>query len=193
MTLPYRMRADLAMAAALALLSLVTAACIDPPTPPTLTPTAMLIPSPTIAPTLAPTARPTPSSAPTPVTPSPLSTPTATLTPTPTSTPTQFPIPTPTATPTPSPTPTATPTPTAIATPTPTPTLTPEEEAHAALSQLLPWYDDPPYPLAVVPILEVWVRDPGVRTRPGAVPVDHRRHRPSGERCGLRAGPVVRP
>ena len=24
---------------------------------------------------------------------------------------------------------------------------------------MLPWYDDPPYPLAVVPILEVWLRD----------------------------------
>ncbi len=40
------------------------------------------------------------------------------------------------------------------------PTLTPEEAAHAALSQLLPWYDDPPYPLAVVPFVEVWLRDP---------------------------------
>ena len=28
------------------------------------------------------------------------------------------------------------------------------------MSQLLPWYSDPPYPLAVVPILEVWLRDP---------------------------------
>ena len=44
-------------------------------------------------------------------------------------------------------------------TPTPPPTLTPEEAAHAALSQLLPWYDDPPYPLAVLPILEVWLKD----------------------------------
>ncbi len=25
---------------------------------------------------------------------------------------------------------------------------------------MLPWYSDPPYPLAVVPILEVWLRDP---------------------------------
>ena len=27
------------------------------------------------------------------------------------------------------------------------------------MAQLLPWYDDPPYPLAVVPILEVWLKD----------------------------------
>lgn len=29
-----------------------------------------------------------------------------------------------------------------------------------ALSQLLPWYSDPPHPFAVVPIVEVWTRDP---------------------------------
>ena len=63
-------------------------------------------------------------------------------------------LPTATIAPRPSP-PTAPPTATPISSP-----RTPEEEAHAALSQLLPWYDHPPYPLAVVPILEVWLRDP---------------------------------
>ena len=155
MTLPGRVRACLASALALTLLSQVTAACTDPPTPPTLTPTATPTPTPT-------------------VTSSPIPTPTATLTPSPTFAPTQFPTPTPTATPTPSPTPTAiptptptptatpTPSPTATPTPTPTPTpaLTPEEAARAALSQLLPWYDDPPFPLAVLPVIEVWFKDP---------------------------------
>ena len=65
----------------------------------------------------------------------------------------------PTLTPTPTPSPTSTPTATPTPSPTPTPTLTAEEAARAALSQLLPWYDDPPYPLAVVPILEVWLKD----------------------------------
>ena len=82
-----------------------------------------------------------------------------TTTPTPPPTPPPTAIPPPTTTPTPPPTaippPTATPTPA----PTATPTLTPEEEARAALSQMLPWYDEPPYPLAVVPILEVWLKD----------------------------------
>ena len=32
--------------------------------------------------------------------------------------------------------------------------------ARSALSQLLPWYDDPPFPLAVLPIIEVWQKDP---------------------------------
>ncbi len=73
--------------------------------------------------------------------------------PLPTAAPLTSPIPAPTATLIPEPT--APPTPTPI----PTPTLTPREEAEAALSQLLPWHDDPPYPLAVLPILEVWLKD----------------------------------
>ena len=56
--------------------------------------------------------------------------------------------------------PTATSAPTGTPTPKPTPTLTPEAAIHAALSQLLPSYDDPPYPGAVIPIMEVWLRDP---------------------------------
>ena len=35
----------------------------------------------------------------------------------------------------------------------------PEQTVRAALSRLLPWYDDPPFPLAVVPIVEVWEKD----------------------------------
>ncbi len=150
MTFPGRVRACLALALALALLFQLTVACTDPPTPPTLTPTAT--PTATTAPPLAPSAKPTPSPAPNPtVMSSPLPTATATPIPSPTSTP----VPTPTPTPPAAPTPTATPTPTPI----PTPALTPEETARAALSQLLPWYDDPPYPLAVVPIIEVWLKD----------------------------------
>ena len=37
--------------------------------------------------------------------------------------------------------------------------LTPEEAARAALADLLPWYDDPPYPLATLPIVEMWLKD----------------------------------
>ena len=59
------------------------------------------------------------------------------------------------------PTPTLTPTPThpPTHTPTPNPTPMPEQAARAALSRLLPWYDDPPFPLAVLPIVEVWEKD----------------------------------
>ena len=128
MTAAGKVRACLASALALALLSLLTAACVD-----RLTPTD---PTPTSTPHLAPT---------------------ATVTPAPAPTPTAMTYVTPTATPTPSPSPTPSPTPTP--TPIPTPALTPEEEAHAALSQLLPWYDDPPYDLAVVPIVELWLKD----------------------------------
>ena len=70
------------------------------------------------------------------------------------------PIPAAEATPVPGPTAPPAPMPTAMPTPAPSPTLTPEEAARAALSQLLPWYDDPPYPLAVLPIIEVWLKDP---------------------------------
>ena len=68
--------------------------------------------------------------------------------------------PAPTAPPAPTPgaTPTAAATPAATA--TPSSTLTPEEAARAALARLLPWYDDPPYPLAALPVVEVWLKDP---------------------------------
>ena len=167
MTLPGKVCSVLALPLALALLSLVTAACTNPPI---LTPTAMPTLSNTRIPTLSSTAMATPSPEPTlTVTRSPTPTskpettlkisPMTTLTPTLTTAPTPLPkaiaalIPSPTSTHIPTQTPTAT------ATATPTPTLTPDEVAHAALSQLLPWYDDPPFPLAVVPIIEVWRKD----------------------------------
>ena len=55
-------------------------------------------------------------------------------------------VPSPTTPPTTDSTVSPTPKPTVVATPKPTPSLTPEEAAHAALSQMLPWYHDPPYP-----------------------------------------------
>ncbi len=61
---------------------------------------------------------------------------------------------------TPTPVSTCPPTTRPFTTPTPTPSLIPAETAHAALSQLLPWYSNPPYPGAVQPILEIWLRDP---------------------------------
>ncbi len=42
----------------------------------------------------------------------------------------------------------------------PTPTPTREELMEQALSEHIPWYGDPPYPLALVPIREIWQRDP---------------------------------
>ena len=133
MTLPGRVRACLA----LALLSLAAAGCIDPP-PPTPVPTATPTPAPAATPTLAPTARPAPSPAT-----APAATPTAAPTP----------APAPTATPAPSPTPISPPT------PIPPPPLSPEEAARAELAELLPWYDDPPFPLAALPIVEMWLKD----------------------------------
>lgn len=45
-------------------------------------------------------------------------------------------------------------------TPTPVPTPSRAERIEAALSENIPWYGDPPYPLAVVPIREVWHQYP---------------------------------
>ena len=132
MTTPGRVRAGLMSALALAFLSPVTAACADPPPPPTLTPTATFAQLPAPTPTV--TSSPTPTSA---------SASASTTTPTPTPSPTPAPASASTTTPT----------------PTPAPAPSPEETAHAVLAQLLPWYDDPPYPLAVVPIVEVWLKD----------------------------------
>ena len=173
MTLPGKVCSVLVLPLVLALPSLVTAACTNPPilspkaTPtlsntrvPSLSPTAMATPS--LEPTLTATRSPRPTSKPEPrLTISPMTT----LTPTLTTAPTPLPkaitvlIPSPTSAHIPTQTPTATATATATATPTPTPTLTPDKAAHAALSQLLPWYGDPPFPLAVVPIIEVWLKD----------------------------------
>ena len=152
MTTPGKVRACLMSALTLAFLSPVMVACTDPPTPPTPAPTATPAQSP--APTPAVTSSPTPAPAPAPTL-SPTSAPTPTPAPTPSPTPDPTPAPTPSPTPDPTPAPTPSPTPE----PTPAPARSPEETAHAALSQLLPWYDDPPYPLAVVPIVEVWLKD----------------------------------
>lgn len=64
-------------------------------------------------------------------------------------------------TPTPKTTPPTTPptTPKAEPTTTSTPAPTTEDAAHAELAQMLAWYDTPPHPGAVVPIVEVWLRD----------------------------------
>ena len=48
-------------------------------------------------------------------------------------------------------------TPEPTATPDPTPTR--EESIENALAEYIPWYSDPPYPLAVAPIREIWHRD----------------------------------
>ena len=48
---------------------------------------------------------------------------------------------------------------TATPIPDPTPILTREELMEKALSEYIPWYDNPPYPLALVPIREIWQRD----------------------------------
>lgn len=63
---------------------------------------------------------------------------------------------------TPAHSPTATPTPTTVSSPAPAPipTLTSDEFMEEALSEHIPWYDDPPYPLALLPIREVWWKDP---------------------------------
>ncbi|MCY4639273.1 MAG: hypothetical protein OXC94_02905 [Chloroflexi bacterium] len=70
---------------------------------------------------------------------------------------------TPTATPTPGPAATPASTPTATPTPGPAarlaPAPTPEESIESALAEYIPWYGDPPYPLAVAPIRELWHRD----------------------------------
>ena len=150
MTTPGKVRAGLMSALAMAFLSPVTAACADPPTPPTLTPTATLAQSPAPTPTV--TSSPTPTSA---SASAPTTTPTPTLSPSPESA--SAPTTTPTPTPSPTPAPAAASTPTPTTTPAPAPSA--EETAHAVLAQLLPWYDDPPYPLAVVPIVEVWLKD----------------------------------
>ena len=156
---------------------------------PTLTATPTYSPTPMATPTATPT--PTPSVTPTrtPVStntntpsPSPSNTPTATLSPTPTNTPTSLPTPTPTNTatppptptpsdtPTPSPSPTATntptpsPSPTSTNTPTPSPTPTPTAEERAAwrLSDIIPWFRNPPDNFSLEAarrIKDIWLQD----------------------------------
>ncbi len=128
-------------------------------------PTATRTPTPTHTPEPTATHTPTPTHTPLPTathTPTPTSTPEPTATRTPT--PTRTPEPTATHTPTPMhvPEPTATYTPTPMHVPEPTATYTPTSTptAEEALSGYIPWYNDPPYPLALMPILEIWHRDP---------------------------------
>ena len=121
-------------------LLVVAIACTsgNSPTPtatlaPTVAPeqTSIVVPSTTLAPTTAPTAIATPQ-------------PTPTELPSPTPLPTPIPTPAPTPTPTLSPTPAPPPTPTPAPTPTPEPTPTPRERAEGHLSDIIPWFDDPP-------------------------------------------------
>ena len=148
------------------------------PVPPTSTPT----PTPTatataVPPTSTPTPTPTPTATATAVPPT--STPTATATPIPptnTPTATATPIP-PTSTPSPAPTatpipPTATPSPIPTATPIPptntpvpptnTPTPTAREVAASQLSEITPWFENPPdrfHSTAAGVLTAVWIRD----------------------------------
>ncbi len=96
-----------------------------------------------------------------PSTPTRVSSPTQTVTPSPVpaiQTPTPVFIPTATVTPIPAPSPAPTDTPTPLPSPTPTLEAT-EDAAYAELSQLLSWFDEPSYPGAVIPIVELWTRD----------------------------------
>ena len=125
---------------------------------------------PTVVPV--PTAEPSPTSTATPVpsaTPVPTETPTETPTPVPTETPTTAtPAPSATLVPTetPTPVPTVTPTPVPTETPTPVPTATPTPTARdiaaGQLSELLPWFDDPPddnYSAAAEQFESIWLVD----------------------------------
>ena len=116
-----------------------------------------------------------------PSTPSPLLT--ATLDTTPTNTPIAIPepgsTPAPIAIPEPRPTPSLTatpaPTPTPEPTPTPDPTPTPpwEQLAEAQLSQIIPWFADPPDDLhkdVAEQIIDLWVNDPDLGERVARLP-----------------------
>ena len=131
--------------------------------PPTTTPTPVPPTSTATATPVPPTSTPTPTATPVPPTATPSPTPTATPIP-PTNTPippTTTPIP-PTTTPippttTPSPVPTATPLP-----PTNTPTPTAREVAAAQLSEIIPWFDNPPdttHFVAADVLTAVWIQD----------------------------------
>ena len=109
-------------------------------------------------PVATPAASPAPTAAPTP---SPTATPTATPAPTPTPTPTPVPTPTPTATPKPTPVPTPTASPTQTPTPSPTPTPTARDIAAAHLSEIIPWFENPPAAALDVAelLVHLWVRN----------------------------------
>ena len=144
---------------------------------PTAVPLPTAEPSPTSTATPAPSTTPVPTE--TPATPAPSVTPLSTHTPTPLPTdtptplPTETPAPLPTETPTPAtaapsatPVPTETPTPVPTETPTPAPTATPTPTARdiaaGHLSELLPWFDDPPddnYSAAAEQFVTIWLVD----------------------------------
>ena len=125
-----------------------TATAVPPTSTPSPTPTAT-------ATAVPPTSTPTATATPIP----PTNTPTATATPIP---PTSTPSPAPTATPIPptatsSPVPTATPVP-----PTNTPTPTAREVAASQLSEIIPWFENPPdtpHSTAASVLTAVWIRD----------------------------------
>ena len=143
-----------------------TASPTSTPTPmPTPTPTSTPKPTSTATPSPLPTNTPTATPSPTPTnTPTPSHTPTPTNTPTPSHTPTPTNTPTPSHTPTPTntPTPSHTPTPTDTPTPSPTPTPSAEEVAAAHLSEIIPWFRNPPdshHAETANSLVSIWVED----------------------------------
>ena len=135
---------------------------------PVATPTTTATPTsaPTPIPTASPTRTPVPTNMPS-RSPLPTYEPTVTNTPTPTPTDTPARSPTHTLTPVPTVTPTRTPSPTPIHTPSPSPTSTPtaEELAAAHLSEIIPWFRNPPddFSLEAAKIItDIWLRDAGL-------------------------------
>ena len=141
----------------LALLMVAAAACDDPQSTATSEPTNTFIPTsthtptPTERPSLTPTGTPMPTSGLTPA-------PTNTLAVDPTAPPTAERKPTPTVMPTATPTPPQTSSPTPTATPTPTA----EEVAAAHLSEVIPWFTNPPDSIhsdAAETLTGIWLQD----------------------------------
>lgn len=143
-------------AIALAMFLTLLLACAGLPFIPGLAPSPPPPVAPAATPTLAATLAPSPALT---TRPTPAITPTAAPSPTPTPTPAPTPAPDPSPTITPTAAPTLAPAATATPTSSPAPTPATEADAYAALSQLLPWYENPAFPGAVIPIVEVWLRD----------------------------------
>ena len=137
----------------LVLLMVAAVACDDPQSSATSEPTNTFIPTstPTERPSLTPTGTPMPTSS---LTPPPTNTPAVD----PTAPPTAERKPTPTVMPTATPTPPQTPSPTPTATPTPTA----EEVAAAHLSEVIPWFTNPPDSIhsdAAETLTGIWLQD----------------------------------
>ena len=155
--------------------SALTATSTHTPVP-TATPSATPTRTPTLIPIATPTSTPAPTNTSTPLpsptyTATPTYTPTATATPTPTDTPTPLPTHTPTAMPTVTPIPS--PTPTNTPPPPPTPTPTAEERAAAHLSEIIPWFRDPPdddHSKAAEVLTAIWIRDAELGTTVAKLP-----------------------